>query len=206
MNNKSNENNIFVNLDVLDEMIWTDAISNTNTLFLLNGRDDVFNVKSTIKYKNVTYFPRYEINDKFLTILNESKIKNIILLPAHNYKNLSIELINNGFIVAILNLTIAEVLSKNIDELTKLINNKTQSYYNYYFENLSRKKDIIANPQELEDELIDLISKLKFNHLNHIPFNIWLTQMIQLDNGCGEPLIYNLLKKALTNYTIKNGE
>lgn len=206
MDNKINEKNIFVNLEVLDEMIWQDATTNTKVLLILDSRDDVFNVKSKIKYKYVSYFPKYEINNKFLNTLKESKIENIVLLPLNSYDFLSIELINNGFNVTILDITTKEILLKNLEELTKVINNKTKSYYDHWLENLSRKSDFIANPTGLEIKITNLLKQLNFENLNHIPFNTWLTQTIQLDNGCGEPLIFNLMKKSIINYTIKNGE
>lgn len=200
MKQTENENkSIFVHIDLIDNMSWQDACTHSDTILITSSRDDTFNIRSKFQqFKNVAHLINYEFDEKYIEIMMRNEITTVVLLPNKNHDTLAISLINAGFTVKILKMTVTHILDTTESELLKYIN-RSKGYYMHWFECISKKSDIIVNTTGLEIEIINLISKLDFNKLNHVQFNYWLIQMIQLDNGCGEPLLFNLIQRATIN-------
>jgi len=198
------DKSIFVHLDLIDSMAWQDACTHTNIILITSSRDDTFFLRSKFQqFKSVAHLANYDFDEKYIEIMEQNGIEIVVLLPTENYTTLAISLINVGFTVKILEMTITDILSGTSSELSKHIN-RSKDYYIHWFEKISKKTDIIVNATGLEMEIINLIRKLDFNKLNHIPFNYWLIQMVQLDNGCGEPLLFNFIQKSvITTYNNK---
>lgn len=194
---KNEDKSIFVHLDQIDDMAWTDSCSDTNLLLITANRDDTFNIRSKTKYKNVAHLFNYELNQSRVNLMVKSKIETVVLLPIENYDALAISLINNGFTIKVLEMKASDIINSNINDLCKYIS-RSKQYYSFWLEHLSKQNDFITNPSSLEIELTTLIHKLDFTKLDHIQFNIFLINMIQLEN-LGEPLIYNFLKKSIIN-------
>jgi hypothetical protein len=195
---KNEDKSIFVHLDLIDEMAWKDACINTNSILIVPSRDDTLNIRSKIQsFRNIAHLSNYEFSEKYLQIMIDNGIETAILLPVKDYDTLSIKLINKGFTIKILEMNIADLSNSNCNDLCKYIS-RSKSYYLFWFEHLSRQNDFITNPSSLEIELASLIRKLDFTKLDHIQFNNFLINMIQLEN-LGEPLIYNFLKKGVIN-------
>jgi hypothetical protein len=199
-----NENDIFMHVNLIDKVIWEQSTANTDTIIILPARDDTYNIMSKTKYKSVSHFANYQINADHLTILKKSKVETVILLALPNYQELAITLINNGYTVIILNQSIKEITCSTTDGINKSIKTKSTPYFDYIYSDFAKSNDIITFPAKLENFITQLIEKIDFNCSDHIPFNNFLIRMIGLDNGCGEPLLFNLIKKSLIN-TLNNG-
>lgn len=192
------DKSIFVHLDLIDSMAWQDACTHTNIILITSSRDDTFFIRSKFQqFKNVAHLANYEFDGKYIEIIKQNGIETVVLLPIENYDILAISLINVGFTVKILEMSVTDILNGTSSELSKHIS-RSKCYYAHWFGKISNKTDIIANTTCLEMEIVNLIRKLKFEKLNHVPFNYWLIQMIQLENF-GEPLLFNLIQKAIIN-------
>ncbi|MEL7641523.1 MAG: hypothetical protein AAGU21_17960 [Solidesulfovibrio sp.] len=200
----SNENDIFMHVGLIDKVVWEQSTSNTDTIIITPSRDDTYNIMSLTGYKSVSHFANYEINEDHFTILKKSNVENIVLLALPNYQELAIELINSGYSITILNQTTKELINSTKDEINKSTKTKSMPFYEYLYTEFAKCNDILTFPSNLENFLTQLIDKIDFNSANHIQFNRFLIHMIGLDNGCGEPLLFNLIKKSLIN-TINNG-
>jgi len=200
------ENDIFMHVDLIDKVVWEQSTSNTDTIIITSSRDDTYNIMSLTGYKSVSHFTNYKINKDHLAILKKSNVENILLFEFSNYQELAIELINSGYNITILNQPTKELINSTKDEINKSIKTKSTPYYDHIYTEFAKANDTLTFPSKLEIFLTQLIEKIDFNRLNHIPFNNFLIRLIGLDNGCGEPLLFNLMKKSLIYYTAKNGE
>lgn len=202
--NESEDKSIFVHIGLIDEMSFQDGCANTDTILITRSRDDTFNIRSKFQqFKNVAHLINYEFDSKYIEAMEQNGIETVVLLPTENYDTLAISLINVGFTVNVLEMAVTDILSWTSSELPKQIS-RSKGYYTHWFDKIAKKTDIIANPTGLEIEIINLIRKLDFNRLDHVPFNHWLIQMVQLENGYGEPLLFNLIQKSIiTTYNNK---
>lgn len=201
---ESEDKSIFVHIDLIDNMSWQDACTHTSIILITSSRDDTFHIRSKFQqFKNVAHLAKYECDEKYIEVMKQNGIETVVLLPTENYDTLAISLINVGFTVIILEMSVTDILDGSANELSKRIS-KSKDYYTHWFEKISKKTDIIVNVTGLEIEITNLIRKLDFNKLDHIPFNHWFIQMLQLENGYGEPLIFNMVQKAIiTTYNNK---
>lgn len=202
MNQTENEDkSIFVHIDLIDNMSWQDACTHTSIILITSSRDDTFHLRSKFQqFKNVAHLAKYEFNEKRIEIMKQNKIETVVLLQVKGYNELAVALINNGFSVKILEMSVTNILDGTESELLKHIN-RSKDYYIHWFDIISKKTDIIVNTTSLEIEIVNLIRKLDFSKLDHVQFNYWLIQMIQLENGYGEPLLFNFIRRAvITTY------
>ena len=202
----SKENDILMNLVLIDKIVWEQSTANTDTIIILPSRDDTYNVMSKTGYKSVSHFANYQINADHLTILKNSKVETVILLALPNYQELAIELINYGYTVTILNQSIVDITNSTIDKIHKSIKTKSTPYFEFIYSEFAKSNDILTFPAKLESFLTQLLEKIDFNRADHIPFNRFLIHMIGLDNGCGEPLLFNLIQKSLINIVNNGGK
>ncbi|MYL82456.1 hypothetical protein GTA51_04795 [Desulfovibrio aerotolerans] len=202
----SKENDIFMNLGLIDKIVWEQATSDTETIIIMPSRDDTYDVMSKTGYKSVSHFANYKINNDHIDILQKSKVETIVLLSLPNYQELAFKLINEGYTIVILNQSIKDITNSTIDSIHKSIKTKSTPYYDYIYSEFARSNDVLTFPAKLESFLTQLIEKIDFNRANHIPFNNFLIHMLGLDNGCGEPLLFNLIKKSLITTLNKRGK
>jgi hypothetical protein len=191
------DNDIFMHVNLIDKVVWEQSTLNTDTIIITSSRDDTYNIMSLTGYKNVSHFTDYKMNKDHFAILKKSKVENIILMPLPNYQELAIELINCGYSLTVLNQTTKELINSTTDEINKTIKTNATPYYEYIYTEFAKCNDILTFPSKLESFLTTLIDKIDFNSTNHIQFNRFLIYMIGLDNGCGEPLLFNFIKNAI---------
>ena len=129
-----------------------------------------------------------------------------MLLELPNYQELAIELINYGYTVIILNQSIKDIASSTTDQIQKSIKTKSTPYFDHIYSEFAKSNDVLTFPAKLETFMAQLTEKIDFNCADHIPFNRFLMHMIGLDNGCVEPLLFNLIKKSLITTLNKRGK